>query len=495
MAAGDALAAPESGGDGFQGFPDTWFGRHPAWPITALLVGWPIWWLMGICVYIPIVFAIPCAVTMYRWRATHTRRIKVPPAFGIWLLFILVTICGIATLSLTAPDTLVSSTSNRLVSWTLRTISYLAATAILLYAGNLTERELPRRRLAWQLGLVGLYTVAGGIGGMVLPTFQITSPLALVVPQSILASNNTLAQMLHPSTAQVQNFLGYAEGRPTAPFTYTNMWGNALAILLPWLFVAWYSYGNSRQKKLCLAILVIAVAPLVYSLDRGLWVGVGVMIVYLAVRLAARGKLLPLGVLCGALALAAVVIMFSPLGDLIGQRLAHGKSNQGRSNHSSIALEAGLASPILGYGDTRHQAGSATSIQVGRTANCKTCGNSVIGGDGQMQTLLICSGVTGALLYCGFFGYGVWRYRRDPTAYGMAGIMVIVLGFIFMFVYIAVGPPLVFTMLAYSLLWRNEPHWRAEKQRKLAETESASFTGPPLPAGDGRRGITAGPVT
>jgi hypothetical protein len=493
VVAGEARGTPEPGGTTVQS-RDSWSARHPAWPITAMLVGWPLWWVLGIGTYVPVLFAIPCLTAMYRWRATGTRRVKIPPAFGIWVLFLIVTVLGVFTLSLTAPGTEVTPTSNRIISWVFRTISYLAATVILLYAGNLTERELPRRRLAWQLGLLCIYTVAGGLGGMVLPEVQITSPFALLVPQSVLNSNYVIALMLHPSTSQIQNFLGYAEGRPSAPFTYTNMWGESLAILAPWLFVGWYCYGRRKQRIGAVVVLALAIAPVVYSLNRGLWIGVGFTIVYLAVRLAVRGRMAMLGTLGGVLVLAAIIILVSPLGNLIGQRLEHGQSNGGRSNHSLLALQDGLASPVVGFGDTRHQTGSATSISVGRSSNCHNCGEGVIGGDGQVQTLLICSGIVGTVLYCAFFGYGVWRYRRDPTPYGMAGVLVLLLGFIFMFVYIAVGPPLVFTMLAYALLWRNEPIWRAERKRRSAGPTRRSQAPAPLGEAPGRRGITARPV-
>ena len=70
------------------------------------------------------------------------------------------------------------------------------------------------------------------------------------------------------------------EGRPKAPFEYTNTWGDCLTILLPWLIVAWWSYGSRRQRKL-FAIGVLALIPLVYSLNRAAG-GVGLTTVYLA---------------------------------------------------------------------------------------------------------------------------------------------------------------------------------------------------------------------
>src|SRR5262249_15349049 len=147
-------------------------------------------------------------------------------------------------------------------------------TVVMLYAGNLTEDELPRRRLAWQLGLVGIYATLGGLAGVVAPRFGFKSPMAYLLPHGM--QQNTLVQAaLYPGFAQVTDVLGMAHGRPKAPFEYTNTWGNCLSILLPWLLVAWWSYGSRRQRKWALVIVAAALIPLVWSLNRTVWVGVG----------------------------------------------------------------------------------------------------------------------------------------------------------------------------------------------------------------------------
>jgi hypothetical protein len=450
----------------------SWFAREPAWPIVALLVGWPLWWCLGVGDYFPIVLAFPMIRRMYYWRVNRERTIKLPPGFKIWTLFLAVTVFSVATISLTAPDSVASPTGSRIISWALRTGVYLSVTVLLVYAGNLTEEELPRRRLAWLLGLVGIYTAIGGILGVLDPRFQFTSPTAYVLPQSLQNNNGLLAMMLHPGFSQVQNILGYAVGRPRAPFDYTNMWGNVLAITLPWLIVAWWSYGNRKERRNLLIVMLVALVPVVYSLDRGLWVGLGISILYVAVRFALRGKLALLAGLFGVLALVAIVVVASPLQSLISQRLSHGKSNAVRSSLSGLALDVAASSPVLGYGDTRHELGSTNSIAVGKTAKCHSCGSRDIGGNGQLWMLLITSGFLGAALYCGFFIYGIWRYWRDPTPYGLVGVLVLILGFPFMIVYIAVGPPLAFTMLAYALLWKNDRV--LQKQAEEAAAESAA---------------------
>lgn len=471
-----------------------WFARHPGWPVSGYLILYPLWWVLGVADYMPILLAFPTIRTMYRWRAHRQRPIKLPPGFALWAMFLIVMILSVTAIGQTAPQTVVSSVSNRLISYGLRGSDYIGVTAVFLYMGNLTEAEFPRRKLAALLGLVGFYAVAGGLLGMADPTFSFTSPLAYVIPQSIQNGNAQLAVLLHPGSSEIQNLLGYAAGRPKAPFDYTNMWGNCLAILLPWLIVAWWSYATTRrQRRWCVIVFAVAMAPLLYSLDRGLWLGVACSLVYLAVRMAARGKLAMLGVFAAVVAIAGVVIIATPIGNVITTRLHNGKSNSVRASLSGIAIQDAISSPIIGYGDTRHELGSTNSIAVGRTQTCKSCGSRSIGGNGQLWMLLVTNGLLGTGLYLGFFGYAVWRFRRDKTPYGMVGILVILLGFVFMISYQAVGPPISFTLLAYVLLWRNDMVMRQEKAAQAAGLDGQPGLGRPSPGVDGGpRVLTAG---
>jgi hypothetical protein len=430
--------------------------RHPAWPVTVLLAGYPLWWALGIADYMFIIMAVPMAARLYAWSARDNRRLRVPPGFALWLLFLVCTLASVATLSVTAPGTLASPVSNRIISYVIRTAGYLGVTIALLFVGNLTERELPRRRLAYLLGLVALYAIAGGLAGTFFGTVQFTSPLAAIVPNRLQANNLLLQQQLHPAFAQVQSVLGGAQGRPDAPFVYTNEWGNCLALLVPWLVAQWWFLGTRRQRLIAGIGVVVAIVPVVYSLNRGLWLGIGVGLCYVAVRLAARGRLGVLAALVAVLALTAVVIEISPLHSIISQRLSAGASYDRRASLAGTAIEDAGASPLIGYGDTRHQRGSVQSVTVGRSAKCPACGNGTVGGNGQLWLLLVSSGYLGAAFYLAFFAFGCWRYRRDQTPFGLGGVLVLLLGFVFMVSYTATGPPLGFAMLSYALLWRND---------------------------------------
>lgn len=461
------------------------FLHEPAWPVVAMLAGWPLWWAFGFAEFLPVVVAIPMLKRMYVWRARGERRIRFPPGFALWALFLLVMILGLTMVTQEAPHTIHTPVSHRAASWLIFAVQYLSVTVLLVYVGNLTESELPRRYLAWLLGLVGIYTIIGGLAGVIAPGFSFNSPLEHVVPQSIQSSDTALGTMLHPSLTQFQGFQGH--GRPDAPFTYTNGWGDAFASLLPWLIVGWIIEGTRRDRRIAAAVLSIAIVPVVLSVDRGLWIALVLSGIYIAVRLAARpgAQKLRRRVVV-VFVLLVIVVVASPLRDTITSRASHGSSNAGRLNLALLATQGALQSPILGYGDTRHEEGSGASISVSRSKSCQQCGNADIGAHGQVWLLLFANGFPGAIFYLGFFAYGAWRYRRDKTPYGLAGVLVILLGFTFMWVYQQVGSSLAFTMLAYALLWKND----REMRRK--EAPLATNDGQVIRADPAGHAITAG---
>jgi len=126
-----------------------------------------------------------------------------------------------------------------------------------------------------------------------------------------------------------------------------------------------------------------------------------------------------------------------------------------RANLTDKAVTGALASPVIGYGSTRNTLGGRQSIAVGESPDCPRCGNFTIGGNGQLWQLLYAHGIAGTAGYLGFFGYGLWRFRRDVTPVGLAASAAVRGTFVAMFWYNALVTPLAFTMLGYALLWRN----------------------------------------
>lgn len=425
------------------------FSLPRGWPLRLYFLAYPAWWFFGVTSFILIAAAVPMTV----WLVQHRRTLRLPPAFGWWLMFLVTVLISGMMLGLHAPGTLPGTMAGRLPAFTVRLLNYLAATATLLYVVNIPERILSVRTMVRDQGVFFLVAVVGGLVGTFFGHIQLTSPLAVIIPRG-LKSHRFVDTLLHPAVAQVQQVLGYESPRPSAPFVFTNAWGNCTSMLMVWFVVGYWAWGGTRRRMFCAAALAISLIPIVYSINRGLWIGLIMAVVFVCLRFAQLGRFRPVfGVAIGALVLGLVVAS-SPLYGVIEQRLAHPHSNRARESTSHDAVTAALSSPILGYGSTRTVAGSAQTIAAGRSSSCPQCGNAAIGGAGQLWLLLVAQGFTGALLFLGFFVRTLWTYRRDRSPVSIGGQLVVALCLLYTLVYVEVGTPLALTMVAVGLLYR-----------------------------------------
>jgi hypothetical protein len=422
----------------------------PGWPLTALIVLFPLWWAIGLMEFVFPLLAIPMA-----WELSRRRPIRLPPGFLLWALFLLWVLLGAFMLGVTPAGTLPGTASGRLIAYSVRLVEFTSMTVFLLYVGNLREHELPRLRTVRMLGIFFLVAVAGGWLGTIFPYFQFSSPVELLLPGGM-RSNLYVQSLVHPAAAQVQDVLGYDAPRPKAPFDYTNSWGNNVVVLGIWFVVGWVVHGGPVRRIAAGVLVCLAAVPVVYSLNRGVWMGLGVAVAYVALRMALRGRPIVLLAAAGLAVLAIGVVLLSPLNQVIESRLENPRSNDIRSSLNQQAVKVALGSPVLGYGSTRTSLGSPQSIAVGRSSSCLRCGNAVIGSTGQLWQSLISYGYVGTGLYFGFFVYTLWHYRRDGSAIGVAGSLVIVLTLFFSLFYNVLASPLALTMISVGLLWRNE---------------------------------------
>jgi hypothetical protein len=425
----------------------------PAWPVASILAFYPLWWALGMGVLIFPVMAVPMVFLMVR-RSAVGRVLRLPPGFGWWALFLAAMVVSIGALGADPPGTLAEHADARLPGVVYKLVMYLALTVLMLYAGNLTEAELSRRRLVKLLAWLFVVTVAGGLLGMVAGNFQFTSPVELLLPAGV-RNQGFVQSLVHPYAAQLMDIVGEEQPRPAAPWGYTNTWGNNFCLLAAWLVVAAWQTGRPRNKALAVLCLLISIVPAVVSLNRGLWIGLGVLLGYVVLRQVLAGRLWVLGPVLAAGGLLAVALLATPLGDVVNARLDNGKSNGVRQFLVDRALEGFAESPIVGYGGTRDTAGGRNSIAVGESAGCERCGNFTVGGNGQLWQVLYSHGAAGTVGYLGFFAYGLWRFRRDRSPIGLAAGAALVTSFSAMLWYNALVTPLAFMFLAFALLWRN----------------------------------------
>ncbi|MEV0968935.1 hypothetical protein [Microtetraspora glauca] len=428
--------------------------RPAVWPIAALLAGYPIWWALGLGGLSIVVVAVPMAVVLWRRRP-----IRVPTGMGLWMLLLAGYAISALTLAENPPGTYGDLSTGRILGYLMRFAVYTALAVMVLYLGNLTHEELPQLTLVRLLGVLFVTTVAGGLLGVFAPGFQFTAPVEMLLPEWI-GGNSFVSNLIHPTAAQMQHVLGHASPRPEAPFEWANAWGSNISVLLVWFLVGWWVYGGPLRRVAVAVLLPLAAIPIVYSLNRGLWIGLGLSAAYLAFR----GRPLVVGT---AVALAGTALVLSPLATIVGQRLDNPHSNDIRAFTVSSTVRAAASSPVIGYGSTRNAYGNYSTITTGKTEWCPTCGHPPLGSDGQLWLTLITQGFAGAALYVGFFLGALRRFWHDRSPIGQAGTLVMILVLFYMFVYDGLVSALSLYLISFALLWRNsaQPLGRHPAQR------------------------------
>ncbi len=427
----------------------SWYRLPPSWPIWFSLAGFPVIWFLGITPLVFPLITIPMGISLLR-----RGRLRVPPGFGLWVLFLITVLASAVALNEQAPGTIPPSGTNRYFAYAMRFVDYVAMTVMMLYVGNSSQRRISQRSVMGAMSVLCGWCIVLGALAVAFPRQSFSSPFVRFLPAGLVQSDaGGETGVLRLS--QVQSVLGYAAPRPAAPFVYTNTWGNALSLLLVWFIVLCYIGGTRRMRILAGGLLVLSLIPIIYSLDRGLWIGLLLSVAYIVFRLALRGRIALVTIFAVGAGVLAAVVLVSPLSATIQARLNNGNSDQIRSALATGSLAAVKESPILGYGTTRQTAGSASSIAVGKSADCSKCGNRNIGSTGQLWLLLIAQGAVGTALYFGFFVRVLWVYRRDRSPIGMGGGLVILLSFFYSLFYVALLIPLCVTMLSVALMWRN----------------------------------------
>jgi hypothetical protein len=422
---------------------------RPGWPLRVAFCAFPVWWLLGTGGLIFLAASVPLG-----WTLVRRGRITTPRGFGIWLLFLATVVLSLFVLWDTAPGTVpVTGTVSRLFVPGYRVLWYVAMTVVLLYIGNTSEDELPTRDLTRWLAIYFGVVVAGGLLGVVDPHFQFRSLTERILPARI-AHNAFIYPEVHPQAAQIQGFLGYSEGRPSAPFFYTNSWGANLSLALPFFIIA---IRDRRRWLFGVGVLALGIVPTIYSLNRALWIGLIVSAVFVVTKLAITGHRWAVrGAIVGII--GGIVLFFgSPLHSIVNERLQHGHSNARRGALASTTFNTvAHNSPIIGYGGTRRVTGNFTSISGGATPDCPVCAAPPLGTQGHLWLLLMGEGLVGTALFLAFFASQLGRNWRRTTPYAVAGCVAILVTFVELPFYDLLGPPLFILMLAVGLMWRAE---------------------------------------
>jgi hypothetical protein len=427
----------------------------PGWPLSVLVLGYPLWWVLGVEELLTFAIAVPMALSLLQLR-----RIVTPRGFLLWVLFLVWVVGGVLVLQVDAPGAIPGDSNARYLTWAYRLTWYLACTVVLLYIGN-NRDKISATRICRLLGWMFIFVTAGGLLGTFLPNLSFPSLLEVLLPNRV-ANQSFIFNLIHPTIAEIQQVLGHPSPRPSAPFAFANTWGLNFAVLLPFFLRGWLGRDGGWRRLAAPFILMAAAIPMIYSLNRGLWLALIAMAVFTAIRAALIGRpTMLISMVLGAVVVVAAVSV-TPLGVVVQQRLAGENSNEGRANLSSLAVE-GVAgkSPIAGFGTTRNVQGNFNTIAGGATALCPRCDPPALGTQGQLWLVIYSQGFVGLALFIGFFGLLFLRHIRSRSPSANMALAVLVASFVTMPVYNSLGIALFQIMIAVGLLWREGPTARS----------------------------------
>ena len=398
----------------------------PGWPVYFFFVSLPIAWVFGLAnIVLPLYGVLMLLGLLLR------RSVRVPPRFGIWLLF----------LAWVAASALEIDSGSRAVAYLYRGSLYLTATVLFIYIFSSSERAVPTRLVVKALTVYWAVAVVGGFLGVAFANVTLPS-FAHYVLSHVLPPSLTEVGFFHdittPGFAEVQRILGFPVGRPKTFFNYTNEWGSTVVLLTPFALIAMRMFGRVWRRVIG-ALLLLSLIPLVFSLNRGAWIALIVLVAYAAIRFAAAGDYRAVRAILAVVAVAVVVTLATPLGGLIVSRLQHGHSDAGRQTRDIAALELVQQSPVFGFG-----APQPTSDPTA----------PAVGTHGQVFLILVSQGIPGLVFFLGWLAYSFIRTasRGSPLVFWCH--VVILLFLVQMPFYELTAFQLMVLAAALALAWR-----------------------------------------
>ena len=370
----------------------------PRWPFASIFVLFPLWWLLGPGEAVWIVLAAVMAFYLLRHG-----RIEVPRGFGIWLLFLVWMTCSVVGID----------TGGRLIGFLYRALLYVTVTVAFVYVYN-ARKNLTVRYVAGVLTVFWLIVVAGGYLGVFFPLFTVNTPFGLVLSPSI--SSNELVQEMVVRRVTQYNPTGWLklDPRPSAPFLYTNGWGNAYSMLTP--IVVAYLILVRKERRFWWLLLAIPVSfvPAFLTLNRGMFIGLGIALVYVAVRAVARGNLKAILALVGLVLVVGVVFAVLPIEQRLTQRVESSSTTQDRASLYVETFTRTLESPLFGFGAPRPSA----------SPDIPSAGTQ-----GQLWMVMFSHGFPGAALFMGWLVWAFFRSirARDPVQVACNAVLLVVI--------------------------------------------------------------------
>ncbi|MFN8017246.1 MAG: hypothetical protein U0P45_03890 [Acidimicrobiales bacterium] len=372
------------------------------WPIWAITAGMPLAFLVGVHGFVWALPGIVLGARILSDRTVRFPRSTIPLiAFLCWTLL---------------SATMIGSGTGYLL-FAFRWLLFAGALTSLVWLVNVPEDHVPSSQIVDWLAALWIFLVVCGYLGVLLPEFVQKSPFQIGLGP--IGNVGFVDELARWRFAETQSALtGSPLPRPSAPFNATNGWGAAIGILTPFFLHSWILQPDRRRRKLGYALGLAAVYPMLVSVNRGLWISLGVALVYYAARKALRGKLGPFFVLVGTMAAVTLLLVATPAGKLVQDKIDNStKSNDSRANLYELAYQGAKDSPLIGNGAPKHAEGAPPGMPP-------------VGTHGMLWYLMFVHGFVGMFLFLGWLAGEVWRSGRVRTADGWWTHLALVIGLV-----------------------------------------------------------------
>nr|WP_233512455.1 O-antigen ligase family protein [Micromonospora deserti] len=347
--------------------------RLPLWPLVMMFGLVPLWWLAG-AFYLgwPLLGALLFALLVIRGR------VPLPPAAGIWLLFLAIVV--VSATQLQSPSSV--------LTLALRLAFYATALVAGVYVYAVARERADQAAVLVPLCAFWFGLVALGWLGVLAPRFALTTPVEVLLPGGV-ARNPFIQDMVHLATAEYSARSLNPIYRPAAPFAYTNNYGSAYALTLPCVVAFTMLRRRGVLRWALLASLPVSLAPAFLTLNRAMFLSLGVGLAVLGVRASLRGNVRVAASIVGVVLIGALATLFIPIAELIGNRVESSDTNSDRLSLYVEVLRWVRDSPWLGYG---------APVNVDTVS-----AEAPIGTQGQLWMVLFSHGVPALLCFLAWF--------------------------------------------------------------------------------------------
>ena len=397
----------------------------PAWPFVVAYAAYLLWWVLGSGDLMWSFFAIIMLVLMLGRSG-----LRFPPGTIIWTFFLAWVLASMSMLD----------SGGRVIGAIYRFSLQLAPGIFAVYAYNARQTLSVRVIVGTMWGFLTSTTI-GGFIAMAWPELRFKTLMYYLVPKPLHANDFVREFTKRATTQWNPSSWILSDPRPSAPFIYSNTYGNVYSMIFPLALIFAYVLWRERSKYrfIVAGVCALSVIPAAATLNRGMYIGPGVTVTWVGFqRLRAGAWRTVLGIVA-ALVVGVFAWLATPASKSLFDRVQESSSTEDRASNYLETITELAESPFLGFGAPRPSASSWLPA---------------LGTQGQFWTVIFSYGLVGVTLFIFFFVRMFPRIWRAKDVYGsiLGGIILATMVEQF---YYGMNTGLMVSVVAVALLSRH----------------------------------------